>query len=111
MPFFTVTEIWTNPSTGVFLKHTNEFRIRLHFQLDDMEAAGDFVRNTITGDRSIYTSDGSPVKIFTNRDAVDSYHAWLCKEYKPYDLIIEEWPDMAAVTDYLHKVRAVDIAG
>ena len=101
MAFYTVTEKWT-------YDHTTEFRMRLHFKLDDMQAAGDFVRNSLTGDRSIYATDGSPTKIFTSRRAADDYESWLRQEHDPAAIVIQEWADQRALDAFLVTVRDPD---
>ena len=100
--YYTVTEKW-------LYNHTNEFRIRLHFKLDDMQAAGDFVRNSITGDRSVYDSDGSPTKIFTSRRAAEEYESWLRQEHDPAAIVIREWPDQESLDAFLVTVRDPDL--
>lgn len=105
MAVYTVTEHWIDPHTQQCVLHSNEFRIRLHFKLDDMQATGDFVRNPITGDRSVYASDGSPTKIFTSRHAAEHYDAWLRQEYQPHAIIIREWRDLDAIIDYLQNLK------
>ena len=104
MPYYTFKEKW-------FHDHTPEFRMRLHFKLDDMQASGDFVRNRITGDRSVYDSDGSPTKIFTSREAAEEYQRFLLEWNPPPVFTIQEWPDIDAVTEHLHEVRDPDFQG
>lgn len=101
MAFYTVTEKWT-------YDHTNEFRMLIHFKLDSMEAAGDFVRNRITGDRSVYDTDGSPTKIFTSRRAAQDYESWLRQTQNPAAIVIREWPDQEALDAFLVTVRDPD---
>jgi hypothetical protein len=75
MAFYTFHEKW-------FHDHTPEFRMRLHLWLDDRQRSGDFVHNRITGDRSVYSADGSPTKIFTSREAAEAYQRFLL-EWNP----------------------------
>lgn len=115
MALYTVTEQWYDPQTGYFCRHTNEFRMLVHFKLDDMQRTGDFVRDPVTGDRSVYSHDRSPTKIFTSREAAEEYAAWLRQHFArkrgsfapamPYDVQIREWSDIEAVTGYLDSVR------
>lgn len=98
MAFYTFTEKW-------YHDHTHEFRMRLHFKLDEMQQSGDFVRNRITGDRSVYASDGSPTKIFTSLEAAEEYRAFLLEWNPPPVFTVQEWQDLDSVTEYLHEIR------
>jgi hypothetical protein len=104
MAFYTFREKW-------FHDHTPEFRMRLHLWLDDRQRSGDFVRNRITGDRSVYSADGSPTKVFTSREAAEQYQAFLL-EWNPSPVFtIQEWPDLDAVTEHLSEIRDPNFEG
>jgi hypothetical protein len=104
MPYYTFHEQW-------FHDHTPEFRMRLHLWLDERQRWGDFVRNEITGDRSVYDSNGSPTKIFTSRRAAEEYQAFLLEWNPPPVFTMQEWSDMDTVTAHLHTVRDPDFEG
>jgi len=84
--FYTVSEKWS-------YDHDNDFRILLHFKLDEMEKTGQFILNKLNGDinRSLYQKDGSPIKIFVSLEAANDYINWIKTYHTPDSMTIDSF--------------------
>lgn len=101
--FVTVTERWN-------YDHTDQQRIDLHNKLDQMKSEGKFILAP-SGDRSVYNSNGSPTKTFTNIDAAKEYIAFYDLWQPPVSMTINSFDNNIDYLAYLESVTDLNFIG
>jgi hypothetical protein len=99
--FYTVSEKWS-------YNHDNDFRVLIHFKLDEMEKNGQFIINTLNNDRSVYQKDGSPVKIFTSLEAANDYIDWIKTYHTPTSMTIDSFPNEQDLNSFLKSIMSLE---
>jgi len=97
--FYTVSEKWS-------YNHDNDFRILLHFKLDEMEKNGQFIKNKLTNDRSMYKKDGSPIKIFVSLEAANNYIDWIKTYHTPDSMTIDFFSNEEDLNSFFKSITS-----
>ena len=99
--FYTVSEKWS-------YNHDNDFRILLHFKLDEMEKNGQFIKNKLTNDRSVYKKDGSPAKIFVSLEAANDYINWIKTYHMPDSMTINSFSNEEDLNSFFKSIMSLE---
>lgn len=100
--FYTVSEKWS-------YNHDNDFRILLHFKLDEMEKNGQFIKNKLTNDRSLYQKDGSPIKIFVSLEAANDYINWIKTYHMPDSMTIDSFSNEEDLNSFFKSIMSLEL--
>ena len=99
--FYTVSEKWS-------YNHDNDFRVLLHFKLDEMEKNGQFIKNKLTNGRSVYKKDGSPTKIFVSLEAANDYINWIKTYHMPDSMTIDSFSNEEDLNSFFKSIMSLE---